>query len=163
MPTNGIYGDTHIIGRLSAVSMAVPADSVGSDSVDADDPIQSEKLEHQYTLTHRQPGNVAAITADKIHIARGAGTIESVQILTHTAPAAANSYTVNVKKNGTTILSSPVTVDNSTAANDVIDATLSVTTFVAGDYFEVAIVSAAGTSWGTGLIVQVIIRENANP
>ena len=163
MAQGAIPCDLHILGRLSAVSMSVPADSIGSDSVDADDPIQSEKLEHQYTLTHRQPGSVAAITADKIHIARGAGTIESVQVLTHTAPAAANSYTVNVKKNGTTILSSVVTVDNSTTANTVVNATLSVTTFVAGDYFEVNIVSAAGTSWGTGLIVQVVIRENANP
>jgi hypothetical protein len=69
---------------------------------------------------------------------------------------------VDEKKNGTTILSGTVTIDNGDVAYSKTSAALSVTSYVAGDVIEVVQTVSAGT--GTlpqGMTTTVVMREAA--
>jgi hypothetical protein len=72
------------------------------------------------------------------------------------------TVTVDVKKNGATVLSSVITLDSGNTARIMENGTLSGTTLAAGDFLEAVIVATAGGGTiPTGLLVQVIIDEDA--
>jgi len=78
----------------------------------------------------------------QIYVAKGSGTIRGFHGRVN-AGGGSTSITMTLKKNGSSISSSPVTIGASTTT--VQDGTLSSTTFVAGDYFSIAM---AGTFTG---------------
>lgn len=70
--------------------------------------------------------------------------------------------TVDLKKNGTSVLTSTVTIDHTVAAYTQVAASIATNTYVAGDVFEVVVTATAGG--GTlpqGLFVALITREAA--
>ncbi|MHC4179040.1 MAG: hypothetical protein ACYSWU_16115, partial [Planctomycetota bacterium] len=68
--------------------------------------------------------------------------------------------TVDVKANGTTILSSVVTLDSSTAAYSEQSGTITDTSAADGEYITVVIDATVGTgALGTGVMVQIDFDE----
>jgi hypothetical protein len=158
MPANVIYGDMYVGGNFTCQTFTCPTNSIPSAAIDSNNPIAATKQEHQYLPGHRQTGNVAAAT-DEVHEAYAAGTINAFRAKIRTAPAAANSYTIDLKKNGTSVLSAPIAVDSTTTPNAVLTGTVTTTTYAAGDRLEVVVAAVAGTTWGTGLFAGPVLRE----
>jgi hypothetical protein len=158
------YADVlHVGAHTFYQAPIVPASSFGDDDIDASDPLGCTKVDHQYIAQMAQAHGTAA-TAERrvVHIARAAGTFVSVQVCPVVAATGDSTATVDVKKNGTTILSGTVTIDNGDVAYSKTSAALSVTSYVAGDVIEVVQTVSAGT--GTlpqGMTTTVVMREAA--
>lgn len=157
MPTSVVYGDLHVSGLLTSGTQAIAAGSVVDASVNASAAIASTKMDHQY-LAALGSATPAAITSI-IHIAHGAGNVAFVEYAIVTAPTT-STYTFDVKKNGSSILSAPVSITGATGLTDN-TVTFTPSSYVAGDLYTVVLASFSGGSYGTGLRVQVAFREAA--
>lgn len=164
MSQTRIEGDVAVTGTLVAIGgLSVPDGSIDADAIEAAAGIEYTKLEHEHRAAHRQSGTPASAT-DGIAVIRGAtGTLLSVKAGTVVACIGAATITVDVKKNGTTVLSGVITLDSTNTARVAEAGTLSVTTLAAGDLLEVVVVATAGGgTLGTGLFVEVRWAEDAN-
>jgi hypothetical protein len=72
----------------------------------------------------------------------------------------AASVTFDLKKNGTTILSSVVTITNATGDRVVVDGTLASTALAAGDVLSIALTVSTSTGM-QGPFAWVTVKENS--
>lgn len=145
-----IEGNFHVAGRLSCVEFSPPAASIDPASING--PLDAEDVKHQHRQIHSQP-NTTATTETKItHIAYAAGVVEDFRAAMIGANVGAATVTFDLKKNGTTVLSSVVTLSSSHAAyEDVVGTLVASPTYVAGDVFTTVITATAGGgTLGTG-------------
>lgn len=164
MALSTIEGDLRVRGTLQADYFTPPASSVGDTQINSADPISADKLKHQYLPGHSQPNTTATTETRVIHVARAAGTIEGFRAGSIAACSGAATITFDLKKNGTTVLSSVITLDNANTARVIEAGTLSGSpTVAAGDVLEVVITATAGGgTLGTGAFCQAIVREGAS-
>ena len=164
MSLSTIEGDLRVRGTLQADYFTPPAASVGDDQVSSASPISADKLKHQYLPTYSQPNTTATTETRVIHVARAAGTIEGFRAGSIAPCSGAATITFDLRKNGTTVLSSVITLDNANTARVIEAGTLSGSpTVVAGDVLEVVITATAGGgTLGTGAFCQAIVREGAS-
>ena len=164
MPTNINYTDTLNAGTHTFDKVpVVPAGSFGDPQIGAANPIDAAKLKHQYAPRLAQAHGTAA-TAERrvVHVARASGTVAAVEAGPVVAAVGDSTVSVDVRKNGTTILSAPITIDNGDAAYAKVAGAISSAAYVAGDVFEVVITVTAGT--GTlpqGVFATAVFREGA--
>jgi len=158
-----IDGDLIVAGSFKANSFAVPSNSVGDTQFKASDALTAAKQEHQYARTYAQANGSAVVSETRgIHIAYAGGTLQSLVAALKTACVGAATVVVDLKKNGTTVLSGTITLDNSIAAYATVAATFSSTAYSADDVFEVVVTSAAGGgTLGQGLTVTLVTHEDA--
>lgn len=78
-------------------------------------------------------------------IAQKAGTILAASVAAITPLTGNDTYTLDVKKNGVTILSAPIALLSSTAARVAVNGALTVTTCLPGDFFEAVATYTHGT------------------
>lgn len=163
-----IGGDLIVIGKTTPQGgITVPASAVGDAEVDATRPITAPKIQQQIHRVYEQGrgASVASKTGEPVHVARGAGTIVNVSAGVAVAGvtwAGGGQLTVDLKKNGTSVLSALITIDGSTAAFAILTATIATATYAVDDVFEVVVTVTAGT--GTipqGLFVRVVFQEAA--
>ena len=134
------------------------ADLAGSANLDP------TKMRHQYCAVFAQANSAAASdTGRVIHVVKGAtGTVVAFRAGSIVAATGNATVTVDLKKNGTTMLSAVITLDSSNTAYVLEEATLSVTAVVAGDVLTLVIVATVGTgALPTGLFAEVVVREDA--
>lgn len=113
----------------------------------ASNPIDCDKLQHL-----RRPGTnlgfaigATPTTREEIvFVAATAGTIRGFHALLNDT-GTSTSITFDLKKNGTTVLSSVITVVHGTGDRVVSDGTLSVTTFAADDVLSIAMTVSSST------------------
>jgi hypothetical protein len=154
-------GDLHITGRLSADEISYPAESIGDAEIADDAAIDPSKVVQQYVKELKINGAVAART-EPIHVAVGAGELVGVdagQITLNTVDA---TTTINVLKNGVTVLSAPLVLDSGDTIRELVAAGIdpAAADYVVDDWFDVTVAVAAGAgALGTGLIVRLIFRE----
>lgn len=160
MAVSVIEGALHVRGQLTAESQIMAAGSVDNTSVAASAGIDATKLDHQYVVASVQAGTPAAIT-DPVHRAYAAGQIVSASVWVDVKPTAGSSYVVDLKKNGTTVLTGTLTVDSTSTEDTAITLTLSDDDYVAGDRLDVVVGSLSGGAYGTGLHVRLVLREAA--
>ena len=79
-----------------------------------------------------------------------------------TVPGSSASVTVDLKKNGTSVLSSVVTLTNATSAGVPQNATISSPTFAAGDRFT-ALLTVSSSTGMTGVSTRLNGVENSQP
>lgn len=134
-------------GTMRARStVALPANCVGDSQVSASSPLAVEKVDHQYILTDGQNHGSAATAQRKcIHIARGAGTIVAFRVSQLVAAVGDSTVTIDLYKNGSSILTGTITINNGQAARALTSGTLSSSTVAADDVFEVVQTISAGT------------------
>ena len=158
-----IQGDAHFTGTVTAGGLTPSAGTVTNTSVSATAAIAATKLEHQFALSYTQNGTAASATIP-LHVAYGAGTIVSIKAASIAAAVGAATVTVDLKKGGTTCLPGVITLDSGNTARTSEAGSLTVTTYSADNFLELVIVATAGGgTLPTGLIVTVILRENAAP
>ncbi len=140
-------------------SYAGPSSSIDNDDVKAAAGIDASKLDHHYRA-HFGQGGTASATTFAIHLSRGTGTITGFRCGSVVACTGNATITVDCKKNGTTILSSPVTLDSANAAYTPEAGTVSVTSCADGDVFTVEVTVNEGTgALGTGLYAALDVDE----
>ena len=159
-----LEGDVLVRGNLRAGSMALGANAVGDTEFKAADPLAADKQEHQHVARYTQPSGTAAVAATEVaHHAHGAGELVAVYVGSVVKATGDSTATVDVKKNGTTVLSGTVVLDNANS-NYVAEAgAVASPTYAAGDVFTVVVTVSAGT--GTlpqGLYVSLVLREAAD-
>lgn len=164
MPTPSRHtGEHYFAENVKLADVTLPASCVGNTNVSASAAIAHTKLQHQHRARYSQPNTTATTETKVIYVCYGAtGTILDFRAGSIVACAGAATITLDLKKNGTTVLSGVITLDNANTARVVEAGTLSVTTLVVGDVLEVvATATAGGGTLGTGLFASVTVAEDA--
>ncbi len=156
--------DEHIHFRSATfTTIDLPSTSVGNSQITAGAGIEAEKLEHHHSITGNQPNTAATTETRVIHNVYGATgdtlAFEAGSIVAATGNA---TVTLDVLKNGTTILASVITLDNANTARVAEAGSISVATLADGDVLEVVIVATIGTgALPTGLFYNLRLNEDA--
>jgi hypothetical protein len=132
-------------------------------------PIGQTKLKQQLNrlYTQKRGTAVASDTGTVVHVCYPAGSTIGTVVLVQAGICVAGvswagggQLTVDVKKNGTTIMSSPIVIDGTTVAFAKVVGAIASASYSNGDVFEVVTVFTAGTGTpAQGLFVQLILRE----
>lgn len=157
---NKIEGDTYITGTLTAGAMNVPASSVGNTEIEAQANISASKLEHQHNLNVAIFDHATDVSARRVGFFRAESncTIDKFAVYVTVAAGATTTVSVDLLKNGTTILTGTISITNSHTAYQIVEGTLSSSTLVADDVLEVN-VTISGTNEPKGLNACAVIRE----
>lgn len=131
-------------GTVTFGENEVPASAIAGS---ASSPVDCDKLQHL-----RRPGTnfgfviggTPTTREEIVFVAATAGTIRGFHALLN-ADGSSTSIAFDLKKNGTTVLSSPITITNTTGDRTVADGTLSVTTFAADDVLSIAMTVSSST------------------
>lgn len=156
--------DEHIHFRSATFSeITLPTSSVSNSQIIAGAGIEAEKLEHHHSITGNQPNTAATTETRVIHNVYGATgdtlAFEAGSIVAATGNA---TVTLDVLKNGTTILAAVITLDNANSARVAEAGSISVAGLVDGDVLEVVIVATIGTgALPTGLFYNLRLNEDA--
>lgn len=159
-----IDDDLIVRGRIQADDMTVPFNAVGDAEFNGDSPLTVDKQEHRVYRTFGQSHGTAAVAQRQvIHVANATGTLEFFRVGLTVACIGDSTITINLLKNGVSVLSSTLVLDNTnTAFTGKEDGTFSSTTVAAGDVFEVQITVNAGTgTLGQGVFALLILKEAA--
>ncbi len=111
------------------------------------DEIDADKLQHVYqagTNFGIAIGSAPSAKHEIVHVASYAGTIRGFHAVLNDT-GSSTSVTFDLKKNGTTVLSSPITITHSIADKAVQDGTLSSTTFAADDIISIDLAVSSST------------------
>ena len=160
--------DVQVNGNLSVGTFSIPDGTVDDDAVAAGADIDGAKLQKvpQPIYKYGQFDDAAVADDQVVYIAEAAATVEEVAFGCYTAPTGADrTIDVEVKKNGTTILSSAIRIDNDDSDRDMLAGTLaaSPTNLAAGDWLTVHItVAGSAGNQGQGLAGWIKIHEDAN-
>lgn len=160
-----IEGDFHIAGALSATSITIPSGTVTDNAVQAAAGIQASKLQHQFQKGYAQESDTAASAEDRvIHTVYGAtGTVVAFEAGSVVVCVGDATITIDLHKNGASILTTPIVLDSSNAAYVVEAGTISSGSIVDGDVLEIVITVNAGTgTLGKGVFTSCVVREDAN-
>lgn len=159
---NRIEGDTYVAGTLTAQSLQPSAGSVVNATVSVSAAIVATKLQQQRVVVYSQDSTTDATVERKvIHIVNGAtATLVSFKAGSTAIASGGGNAVVDLLKNGSSILSSAITLDNTNTARVLEEASgYSSTSLVAGDVLEFKLTSAASTK-PTGVFCQLVITED---
>lgn len=157
--------DLYVNGTLRAKTF-VPSDgAISNQHIAAAAAIAASKLVHQHRATYSQPNTTATTETRTIHCVRGAtGTIKEIAVGSIVANVGAATVTVDLRKNGTTVLTGVVTLNNTHTARQNVTGTLAGAGVVAGDDLDIVITATAGGgTLATGVFVAVTIDEDPVP
>lgn len=156
-----IHGDVSILGNLTARTFTPPALSVSNAAIAAAAGIAATKIQKPRLIEYGQSGTAASATIP-IYVCNGAtATIVSLKAGSIGLNVGDSTVTVDLKKNGASILSAVITLNASNVARVLEAATLASTSLVADDFLELVIVPTVGTgTLATGLFVQLEIHED---
>lgn len=169
--TERLEGPKYFAGNVQFSTVNMPTGTnaaVGDAEVKTGAKIDASKLRRRMHARYSQ-GNVAAVSETRVlHIAYGAvGEVKAVRV-SNIARATGNStVTVNVRKNGTTILTGVITLTDinpgsatyGVAVGTVVSSPAN--SYVAGDVFDCVIVATVGTgTLPTGLSIDLMLDED---
>lgn len=162
MAVQTIPNDVQILGHLSAQSMTVPPGSLDDAGVKTGANIDPAKLGHYHEPTHSQNGSAASETRAFFR-ARSAGAVLEFLAGSIAIAVGDSTVTIDLKKNGASILSSVITLNNTRTARVAVAGTLTGGAVIAaGDLLEVVTVATAGTgTLPTGVFWSALIKDVA--
>lgn len=159
---NTIDGDLYVRGTLRTGLFAPPANSVGNTNITSADPIIASKLYRRLSPLVAQTKTSGASVAERrvCHVGYGAGNVVAIRAGVQQALVGGATTTIDLYKNGVSVLSATVVLDNTDTAYGLRSGTIASAPYVAGDVFEVVItVAAGGGTLGQGLWVQPVFEE----
>lgn len=154
-------GDINVLGAVLCQSFSPPAGSIANAAISAAAAIAATKIQKARLIPYGQSGTAASATIP-IYVCQGStATIQSLKAGSIGLNVGAATVTVDLKKNGTTILSAVITLDTGNVARVLESAAFASVALVAGDFLELVIVATAGGgTLATGLFVQAEIFED---
>ena len=150
--------------RWTGGTFTLEAGTVVNESIASSAAIDADKMQHVYkpgTGFGFVIGGTPTTREEIVFVASQAGTIRGFGCLLNDTGTSAN-ITFDLKKNGTTMLSSVVTITNATADKAVQAGTLSTTTFAADDVLSIAMAVSSSTG-AQGPFAFIELEENQAP
>jgi hypothetical protein len=146
VPQNIDYADElHTGQHRFEKAPQVPDGSWGDAQIGATNPITCPKLKHQHNPQYGQANGSAWRHRDgRFYVARSAGQVVGCEAGVVTPAVGAATVTVDLKKNGTSVLTSVVTITNAQAAYARVAGAIATAAYVAGDVFTVVVTATAG-------------------
>jgi hypothetical protein len=145
-------------------TIQLDAGSVQDQHISNNTTLDADKLQHLYrawTNFDLAIGGTPVAREEIVHVCEVAGTIRQFAALCNDTGTSA-SVTFDLKKNGSSILSSVVTITNATADRAVVDGTLSATTVAVGDVLSIALAVSSSTGM-QGPFAWLTVEENGAP
>ena len=158
-------GNLYVNGNLASKTFTPASGSIKNSSIEASAGIAASKLQHRFRVGHAQVhGSNASAERRVCHVVRGAtATINSMRAGNVVAATGDSTVTIDLKKNGSTILSATIQLDTGNAAYALeAPSGFTSTALVQGDVLEIVQTVSAGT--GTlpqGVFTVVEIDEDA--
>lgn len=163
MSLDVLGGDVNVRGALSAQVINYPAGSIVNADVNAAAAIAATKLQQQRNITYQQlNGANAAAESKQVYRVNGAtATLQAFKASCVGVPGGDRTCTIDLHKNGVSILSATIQLDSGSVAYTAESGTFSSTSLVAGDVLTV-VVTVGGSSGThvTGLLVNVVLAED---
>ena len=145
-----------------AVAPVLPASTITDTHISAGAGVDASKLEHRFEKTISQ--KLAVDAASEAHVAHAVygttGTLLAFRAGAVTPAGSATSVAVDLKKNGTTVLSSTITLNNTQSAYQLVNGTISSASLATGDVLTVHF-TLTGTNEPQGVFCQIIWNEDA--
>lgn len=154
--------DVVVGGTLSMKTLNIPFESLKNADVSTTAGIVASKLKHQHVVSKDQIGTAVDATIP-LHIALGATcTVVEVAVSNIVACIGDSTVTIDIKKNGTTILDSVITLDSTLpAANGNKRGTIIVPAGLVDNNYTAVITATVGTgTLATGINVTVVFDED---
>jgi len=156
--TDAIVGGLFAPNQFTPPSNSIPGTAISGQ-------LPNSVLQHQYEKEYSQPGaSNAAVERKVVHVVHSAngGTVVDFNVGARVAAIGGATATWDLYKNGASILTGTITLDNGTAAYVLKAGTLSATTLAQNDVLEVVVpaVAAGGGTLAQGLFATVTVREN---
>jgi len=158
-------GDVTVVGTLFVrTGINIPDGSIPASKIPNGAGIDYTKLEHAYRSIYRQANGSAAIaeTAVLTAIVGATATILSFKAGCITPCVGADTISVDLRKNGATILTAPISLTSGQAAYAQVAAAVASAGLVAGDVLTVVITPnhTSGTL-GQGVFAVLYSKEDA--
>lgn len=126
--------------------------------------VAASKLEHQHRAAYAQESDTTAAAEDRVvHVVVGStGTLQAFNAGCVVACVGNATVTVDLHKNGASVLTAAIVIDSGDAAYAQVDGVIDTTAVAAGDVLEVVITVAAGTgTLGKGAFAMLDLYEDA--
>lgn len=165
MALTRIESDAHVAGNLSANTMTYPAGSISNVDVASGASIATTKLQHRHSKTYAQESATNAADESRVLFTTygATGTIISFKAGAVVAATGNATCSVDLKKNGTSVLSAALSLTSSQTAYAELTATISTASIVAGDNLEVTIDGTVGTgALAKGVYCTLVVDETAS-
>jgi len=159
-----IEGDVFINGNLRPKSFSPPAESITNAAIKAAAGIEAEKTEHLHRQIYAQESDTTAAAESRVvHVVYGAtGDVVAFEAGIVVACIGDATITIDLKKNGVSVLTGAIVLDSTNAVRIVEAATIDTAGLVDGDVLEVVVTVNAGTgTLGKGVFAALTVHENA--
>jgi hypothetical protein len=158
-----IQGDQYFNGNVGMKTLSPPAGCITNAAIEALAGIDATKVDHQHRMVYSQPNTTATSETRMLFVCYGAtGTVIAFRAGSIVAALTTATVTLDLKKNGTSILTGVITLDNANTARVVEAATISSASLVTGDVLEVVITATAGGgTLPTGVFCSLTVNEEA--
>lgn len=126
--------------------------------------ISADCMKHAYVRLSTQGIAIGATPTTReeiVHVASAVGTVTGFHAMLNES-GSATGITVDLKKNGVSMLSSTISLTHSTGDRTEVDGTLSSTAIAVGDVLSVAWVVTTSTG-AQGPVARLSIVENSSP
>ena len=156
--------DGQFRGAVTLLNAKLNDGSVSNQHVAASAGIAADKLQQQHRQVFAQKSDATAAAEERIvHVIHGAsGTIKTFKAGCVEANMVDATITVDLHKNGSTVLTAPIILDNGDAAYDLVEGTIDDDSVVVDDVLEVTVTVDAGVgTLGKGVFAYVDIYESA--
>lgn len=145
-------------------TLQVGAGTISDSQIASSAAIDADKMQHLYrvgTNFDLAIGATPVAREEVVYVAEVAGTIRQFAAMCNETGTSA-SVAFDLKKNGTTVLSSTVSITNATSDRAVVDGTLSSTSVAVGDVLSIALAVSSSTGM-QGPFAWATIEENGAP
>lgn len=124
--------------------------------------LSASKLGHQHVAAYSQPNTTATTETRTLHVVHGlTGTVLAFKAGSIVPCVGGATITVDLKKNGSSILSSVITLNAASVARVVQAATISSAGLAVGDWLEIVITATTGGGTiGTGFFCEAVLAED---
>ncbi len=159
------YGSTDLVtsgvGYFGGLVLTGGGGTITDSMVSASAAIAASKMTHEHVRAYGQPNTTATTERKVIHVCKGAGTLLSFKAASIVACIGAATISVQLRKNGTNILTGALVLDNANTAYVLEDNPgFTTTSLAAGDALELdATATAGGGTLGTGFYVIISTVE----
>ena len=148
-------------------NIPIPAGILTDAEVSAAAAISASKVIHRDCTQYSQAiGSIVASATQLIRVARASGTLKEFRVGWQTAPTGGDKkFTVDLQQSTgggafASVLSAVVTVDNAKSNNGTATGTLTASSFVTGDLFQVVVAASGSTgTQGYGMIAEAFFEE----
>lgn len=150
-------------GAVTFLNLKPNAGCIKKAHIEAAAGIEATKLEHQHRAVYAQESATTAAAAkdEVIHVVKGTtGTLKSFEAGCVVACLGDSVVTVDLHKNGVSILVAAVDIDSGDAAYDLVAGVIDTAAVVHDDVLEVVVTVAVGTgTLGKGVFAYMDIHE----